>query len=493
MSDSGSATDSPKRGWREYMEKTARVVQEIEQANAEGRLQYGTARELVYALGQVHSSRLEQDKHHELLKGQYDIAVKQQKYRFVADLRYRADVICSKEFVSKAFGKPVAKKKGLGLSLNARPRGGKVLQTAGRLSTFSGLQSEFQALPASASKVPATVSLGEIKIEKASGDDEVLPMETEVLSVIAQEEDDLSTSSVFTALDEMGQFSVVDEVGQCEDTPLIKTEVISVSSDSDTEGRAPVEGTPTLVGVSNTWVTRVPVEAGNLAPFVIPTQVFTNSSYVAREPRKRSYQMREEPAESTPVLPECVPVRKVLKPSVWTRLGNRMEEPMKKKRSSRCPLIGCTSDSRHLSRHVYQRHLPERFQLGNLANPAWQVARLRGLRWLALQLVGDDQLGNLLDFAQNHDLGINAEVALSEVDRQWLSEFARQSGWPEVDFDIQRLNSQALLAHWRVLVGLLKHIPRDRQVYFFNLDNQGTSSTVPAVAGLHVQIPDVEH
>ncbi|KAH3698398.1 hypothetical protein DPMN_085918 [Dreissena polymorpha] len=54
--------------------------------------------------------------------------------------------------------------------------------------------------------------MGEIKIEKASGDDEVLPMETEVLSVIAQE-DDLSTSSVFTALDEVGQFSVVDEVG----------------------------------------------------------------------------------------------------------------------------------------------------------------------------------------------------------------------------------------------------------------------------------------
>ncbi|KAH3841069.1 hypothetical protein DPMN_114527 [Dreissena polymorpha] len=103
------------------------------------------------------------------------------------------------------------------------------------------------------------------------------------------------------------------------------------------------------------------------------------------------------------------------------------------------------------------------------------------------------RLGTLLDFAHKHDSGINAEVSLSEVDRQWLSEFARQSGWPEVDFDIQRLNSQALLAHWRVLVGLLKHIPRDRQVYFFNLDNQRTSSTVPAVAGLHVQIPDVEH
>ncbi|KAH3824997.1 hypothetical protein DPMN_126859 [Dreissena polymorpha] len=245
----------------------------------------------LHALGQVHSSRLEQDKRHELLKGQYDIAVKQLKYRFVADLRYRADVICSKEFVSKAFGKPAAKKKYLGLSLNARPRGGKVLQTAGRLSTFSSLQSGFPALPTTASKVPATVSLGEIKIEKASGDDEVLPMETEVLSVIAQEEDDPSTTSVFNALDEVGQFSVVDEVGQCEDTPLIMTEVISVSSDSDTEGRAPVEGTPTLVGVSNTGVTRVPVEAGNLAPWVISTQVFTNSSYVARE---------------------CIPARKVL-------------------------------------------------------------------------------------------------------------------------------------------------------------------------------------
>ncbi len=166
---------------------------------------------------------------------------------------------------------------------------------------------------------------------------------------------------------------------------------------------------------------------------------------------------------------------------------------MKKKRSSLCPLMGCTSDSRHLSRHVYQRHLPERFQLGNLANPAWQVAHLQGLRWLALQLVGDDRLGTLLDFAQKNDLGINAEVSLSDVDRQWLSEFARQSGWPEVDFDIQRLNSQALLAHWRVLVGLLKHIPRDRQVYFFNLDSQRTSSTVPAAAGLHVQVPEVEH
>ncbi|KAH3862612.1 hypothetical protein DPMN_025582 [Dreissena polymorpha] len=87
--------------------------------------------------------------------------------------------------------------------------------------------------------------MGEIKIEKASGDDEVLPMETEVLSVIAQE-DDLSTSSVFTALDQVGLFSVVDELGQCEDTPLIKTEVISVSSDSDTEERAPVQGDPDL-------------------------------------------------------------------------------------------------------------------------------------------------------------------------------------------------------------------------------------------------------
>ncbi|KAH3699644.1 hypothetical protein DPMN_074604 [Dreissena polymorpha] len=399
MSDSGSATDSPKRGWREYMEKTARYVQEIEQANAEGRLQYGTARELVYALGQVHSSRLEQDKRQELLKGQYDIAVKQQKYRFVADLRYRADVICSKEFVSKAFGKPATKKKGLGLSLNARPRGGKVLQTAGRLSTFSGLQSGFPALPATASKVPATVSLGEINKEKASGDEEVLPMETEVLSVIAQE-DDPSTSSVFTALGEVEQFSVVDEVGQCEDTPLIKTEVISVSSDAETEGRAPVEGTPILVGVSNTGVTSIPVEAGNLASPVIATHVFTNSSYVTREQRKRRHQIREEPAKSTPVLHECVPVRKVLKPSVWTRLGSRMEEPTKKKRTSRCPLMGCTSESRHLSRHVYQRHLPERFQLGNLADPAWQVARLRGLRWLALQVVEDDRLGILLDFSR---------------------------------------------------------------------------------------------
>ncbi|KAH3739361.1 hypothetical protein DPMN_046012 [Dreissena polymorpha] len=380
MSDSGSATDSPYRGWREYMEKTARSVQEREQANAEGRLQYGTARELVHALGQVHSSRLEQDERQELLKGQYDIAVKQQEYRFVADLRYRADVICSKEFVSKAFGKPAAKKKGLGLLLSARPRSGKVLQTAGRLCTFSGLQSGFPALPATASKVPATVSLGEITIEKASGDDEVLPMETDFLSVIAQEEDDRSTSSVFTALDEVGQFSVVDEVGQCEDTPLIKTEVISVSSDSDTEGRAPVEGTPNLVGVSNTGVTRVPVEAGYLAPLVISTQVFTNSSYVAGEPRKRSHQMRDEPVEPTPALRECIPARTVLKPSVWARLGSRMEQTTLKKRTSRCPLMGCTSESRHLSRHVYQRHLPEQFQLGNLADPAWQGARVRGLR-----------------------------------------------------------------------------------------------------------------
>ncbi|KAH3872198.1 uncharacterized protein LOC127868684 [Dreissena polymorpha] len=480
MSDSGSATDSPKRGRREVLEKKARVIQEVEVANSEGKLLYGTARELVHALGQVHSSRLPQEKIQELIKWQYDIAVKQRKNRFVSELRYHADVICSKEFVAKAFGKAAAKKTCLGVSLNARQRGGTVRKTTGRPKIFSGLQSGFPALPATASRVPATVSLGAIKVEEASGDDEELPMETEVLSVIAPEEDQ-STSSFFAALDEVGEFYVVDDVGQCEDTPLIK------------EGRAPVEGTPISVGASNAGVARVPVEAGNLAPLVIPTQVFTNSSYGVREPRKRSYPMREEPAESTPVVPECVPVWKILKPSVWTRLGSRMEEPMKKKRTSRCPLMGCTSDSRHLSRHVYQRHLPERFQLGNLANPAWQVARLRGLRWLALQLVGDDRLGTLLDFAQKNDLGINAEVSLSDVDRQWLSEFARQSGWPEVDFDIQRLNSQALLAHWRVLVGLLKHIPRDRQVYFFNLDSQRTSSTVPAAAGLHVQVPEVEH
>ncbi|KAH3872463.1 hypothetical protein DPMN_035679 [Dreissena polymorpha] len=105
-------------------------------------------------------------------------------------------------------------------------------------------------------------------------------METEVLSVIAPEEDP-STSSVFTALDEVGQFSVVDEVGQCEDTPLIKAEVISVSSDSETERRAPVEGTPISIGVSNTGVTSILVEAGNLAYLVVATQVFANSSYVA--------------------------------------------------------------------------------------------------------------------------------------------------------------------------------------------------------------------
>ncbi|KAH3790638.1 hypothetical protein DPMN_168843 [Dreissena polymorpha] len=58
-------------------------------------------------------------------------------------------------------------------------------------------------------------------MEKASGDEEELPMETDVFSVIAPE-DDPSTSSVFTALNEVGQFSVFDEVGQCEDTPLIK-------------------------------------------------------------------------------------------------------------------------------------------------------------------------------------------------------------------------------------------------------------------------------
>ncbi|KAH3719044.1 hypothetical protein DPMN_061872 [Dreissena polymorpha] len=110
-------------------------------------------------------------------------------------------------------------------------------------------------------------------------------METEVLSVIAPEEDP-STSSVFTALDEVGQFSVADDVGQCEDTPLIKDEVISVLSDSETEGRAPVEGTPISVGVSNTGVTCIPVEAGNLASSVIATQVFTNSSHVVRKHRK---------------------------------------------------------------------------------------------------------------------------------------------------------------------------------------------------------------
>ncbi|KAH3701150.1 hypothetical protein DPMN_076133 [Dreissena polymorpha] len=79
-------------------------------------------------------------------------------------------------------------------------------------------------------------------MEKTSEDDEELPMETEVSSVIAPDEDDPSTSSVFTALDEVGQFSVVDEVGQCEDTPLIKAEVISVSSDSETEDRRTCSG-----------------------------------------------------------------------------------------------------------------------------------------------------------------------------------------------------------------------------------------------------------
>ncbi|KAH3701149.1 hypothetical protein DPMN_076132 [Dreissena polymorpha] len=154
--------------------------------------------------------------------------------------------------------------------------------------------------------------------------------------------------------------------------------------------------------------------------------------------------MREEPVRPTPTLRECYPARRV---SVWTRLGSRMEQTRQKKRTSRCPLMVYTSESRHLSRHVYLRHLPRRFQLANLADPAWQGARLRGLRWLALQIVETDRLGILLDFAQNHDLGINSEVFLSEVDRQWLSSFARQSGWPEVDFDIQRLISQALLAH----------------------------------------------
>ncbi|KAH3694055.1 hypothetical protein DPMN_081494 [Dreissena polymorpha] len=207
MSDSGSATDSPTRGWREVMEKKARVIQEVEVANSEGKLLYGTARKL------VHSSRLLQEQLQELIKGQYDIAVKQRKNRFVSELRYHADVICSKEIVAKAFGKPAAKKACLGVSLNARQRGGNpVRKTTGRPKTFSGLHSGFPALPATASNVPATVSLGAIKVEEASGDDEELPMETEVLSVIAPEEDP-STSSVFTALDEVGQFYVVDDCG----------------------------------------------------------------------------------------------------------------------------------------------------------------------------------------------------------------------------------------------------------------------------------------
>ncbi|KAH3718998.1 hypothetical protein DPMN_061826 [Dreissena polymorpha] len=51
-------------------------------------------------------------------------AVKQRKNRFVSELRYHADVICSKDFVAKAFGKPAIKKAGLGVPLNARQRGG---------------------------------------------------------------------------------------------------------------------------------------------------------------------------------------------------------------------------------------------------------------------------------------------------------------------------------------------------------------------------------
>ncbi|KAH3866831.1 hypothetical protein DPMN_029954 [Dreissena polymorpha] len=50
----------------------------------------------------------------------------------------------------------------------------------------------------------------------------------------------------------------VDEVEQCKDVPPIKAEVIPVSSDSETEEKTPGKGAPTLVGVSNTGVIRVP-------------------------------------------------------------------------------------------------------------------------------------------------------------------------------------------------------------------------------------------
>ena len=120
-----------------------------------------------------------------------------------------------------------------------------------------------------------------------------------------------------------------------------------------------------------------------------------------------------------------------------------------------------------------QKHLPCRFRTVNLMDPNWHEARIVGLQWLSAKLLGQGKgLPDLYDWV-NQGRRVKRDCHIDTEDFGWMRGMCVWEDWevPRV-FTFNPINSKAVLAHWRVLVAILKNLSPQECEDFHALDRR---------------------
>ena len=454
------------------LDRKSDVLDEIIQANREGRLWSSVPRDLILAIACQKTRPVAQFQ--DAVLGQYQIAQRKKRRTFVEDLRYIGREVFSLEFMTNKLGMSVRRK-------GPSEKVSTVMDSADH--TFGAR--DIRYFGANSTEVPNERRPDDAVSVDCAGEEE---FETEPRAVT------LGTDSQKTVQTPM-------DLSECEEEQQgTSTETVQLALDPGCEVQSSLE-----CNEEDPVARQSPARTDKV-------QLALDPGYAAQLPREFSEEVAHE--SEKPVLSlRNLTVAEVGPNMVWTpyglsigrgrpatenqsqprsrsksrdQVGNLAcaEEPGSKHRCfSRCPIPDCMR-ARNLRRHVMAMHLPTRFREEHLDEPAWHQRRVRALKWLASRTTGSDSLESLRRWVDESGR-IPMDTTVSERDDRWLSRMCRKEGWscpPRPS--LVPVNSLALLAHWRVLATVLVALSKEQRHEFYKLDGAGVEeqeNRAPAV------------
>jgi len=143
---------------------------------------------------------------------------------------------------------------------------------------------------------------------------------------------------------------------------------------------------------------------------------------------------------------------------------------------TKCPVVGCDWKARRLRNHVNRMHLP-RIMWDNHSPPVnpdryEELNKIRGnvLVFLARHLVGTDNIFDLLRWCREEAfIPYRASVLGRHIEQ--MRSLTNTLGWSKPSYNRYNLyspNHTSVLIHWRYQVAMLKKLPPEARLTYFN-------------------------
>ncbi|KAH3704480.1 hypothetical protein DPMN_120399 [Dreissena polymorpha] len=447
---------------------------EVEEASGRGTL-WSSGRDLVIELGTM--LPLDHGRVERAVEGQVSLARRRGRLGFVSEVRKYGHQILSDSFIKRVLAGPEKQRRTPGASLSGRPRGTVELSRSRPKPAPILTALDFPALPAQLGSEGVKVEPGVESLvpNPSSLDTLVLPVGSECGRVKVEPEEEAFVSDS-TSL-------VVPE------SPVRLVEV-----KAEPEGEAFMASQPSALDflVSPVRLVEAACKVGPEEGVIIisdeedmevdaPLAANLDQEIVGEPGFARPIDEMAEPAGAMSLqgrmirgMDRCERRSRPLdrgaefNGGVGTRDRSRSQQDdvgFKRKKTQGCPVCGLRA--RSIRHHVEARHFPPVFRREAWENPEKDHVRFRGVICV-INSLGLQSFDEAMLFVGRQRLSISEQSCLNDKDQVWLERVSRRFMFyiPPI-FHVARVNSRALLFHWRVLAALLKLCSQEVRDDFF--------------------------